>query len=137
MLDLGFEQDVRDIIGYCAPSKRQTAMFSATWPKSIRDLAAEFLANPVKVGVGVERVRGYSSSCVNLAAVRGVRDGVSCLAAVAKKDGSIMTGASISVYLGKQLVERGGVVLKACSGAAVRAVLWLNLRPRNSSCFSC
>ncbi|CAB1115550.1 unnamed protein product [Ectocarpus sp. CCAP 1310/34] len=57
MLDLGFEQDVRDIIGYCAgPSKRQTAMFSATWPKSIRDLAAEFLANPVKVGVGVKRV---------------------------------------------------------------------------------
>jgi len=53
MLDLGFEQDVRDIIGYCAgPSQRQTAMFSATWPKSIRDLAAEFLRNPVKVGCG-------------------------------------------------------------------------------------
>lgn len=51
MLDLGFEQDVRDIIGYCAVgAKRQTAMFSATWPKSIRDLAAEFLNNPVKVG---------------------------------------------------------------------------------------
>ncbi|CBN74235.1 DEAD box helicase [Ectocarpus siliculosus] len=55
MLDLGFEQDVRDIIGYCAgPSKRQTAMFSATWPKSIRDLAAEFLADPVKVTVGAD-----------------------------------------------------------------------------------
>lgn len=53
MLDLGFEQDVRDIISYCAgPSVRQTAMFSATWPKSIRDLAAEFLRNPVKVGRG-------------------------------------------------------------------------------------
>lgn len=51
MLDLGFEQDVRDIIGYCAAAGgRQTAMFSATWPKSIRDLAAEFLTNPVKVG---------------------------------------------------------------------------------------
>ncbi|CAN0536640.1 unnamed protein product, partial [Laminaria digitata] len=50
MLDLGFEQDVRDIIGYCAAAgERQTAMFSATWPKSIRDLAAEFLRNPVKV----------------------------------------------------------------------------------------
>ena len=50
MLDLGFEQDVRDIIGYCAGAgERQTAMFSATWPKSIRDLAAEFLTNPVKV----------------------------------------------------------------------------------------
>lgn len=52
MLDLGFEKDVREIIGYCAPGKkRQTAMFSATWPKSIRDLAAEFLNNPVKVGL--------------------------------------------------------------------------------------
>eukprot|EP00903_Cladosiphon_okamuranus_P012200 g11443.t1 len=55
MLDLGFEQDVRDIISYCSgPSARQTAMFSATWPKSIRDLAAEFLRNPVKVTVGAD-----------------------------------------------------------------------------------
>ncbi|CAN0069226.1 unnamed protein product [Scytosiphon promiscuus] len=55
MLDLGFEQDVRDIISYCAEAaNRQTAMFSATWPKSIRDLAAEFLRNPVKVTVGAD-----------------------------------------------------------------------------------
>lgn len=61
MLDLGFEQDVRDIISYCAePSKRQTAMFSATWPKSIRDLAAEFLTNPAKVWSDSEEREGYT-----------------------------------------------------------------------------
>lgn len=68
MLDLGFEQDVRDIISYCAgPSVRQTAMFSATWPKSIRDLAAEFLRNPVKVGEGGGlrvHVSGTPCTCV-------------------------------------------------------------------------
>ncbi|CAM9175527.1 unnamed protein product [Choristocarpus tenellus] len=53
MLDLGFEQDVREIISWCSV-KRQTAMFSATWPKSIRDLASEFLTNPVKVTVGAD-----------------------------------------------------------------------------------
>ncbi|CAN0056222.1 unnamed protein product, partial [Discosporangium mesarthrocarpum] len=53
MLDLGFEQDVREIISWCAP-KRQTAMFSATWPNSIRDLASEFLTNPIKVTVGAD-----------------------------------------------------------------------------------
>ncbi|KAG5179570.1 DEAD box RNA helicase [Tribonema minus] len=51
MLDLGFEQDVRDIIGATARA-RQTAMFSATWPREIRALAAEFLREPVRVTVG-------------------------------------------------------------------------------------
>lgn len=67
MLDLGFEQDVREIIGYCAPPpKRQTAMFSATWPKSIRDLAAEFLNKPVKVNPGSKSPRGRYSGDVCL-----------------------------------------------------------------------
>ncbi|CAN0022398.1 unnamed protein product [Ascophyllum nodosum] len=61
MLDLGFEQDVRDIIGCCAKAgERQTAMFSATWPKSIRDLAAEFLTRPVKVNVGDDELTANS-----------------------------------------------------------------------------
>eukprot|EP01124_Arcella_intermedia_P001622 TRINITY_DN1087_c0_g1_i1.p1 TRINITY_DN1087_c0_g1~~TRINITY_DN1087_c0_g1_i1.p1 ORF type:complete len:513 (+),score=109.16 TRINITY_DN1087_c0_g1_i1:95-1633(+) len=53
MLDMGFEKDIRTIIG-CTPdkSKRQTAMFSATWPLSIQKLASEFLADPIKVTVG-------------------------------------------------------------------------------------
>jgi len=53
MLDQGFEQDIRDIIGM-THKDRQTCLFSATWPEAIRNLAQEFLTNPVKVTVGSE-----------------------------------------------------------------------------------
>uniref|UniRef100_A0A7S4B8L6 RNA helicase n=2 Tax=Chrysotila carterae TaxID=13221 RepID=A0A7S4B8L6_CHRCT len=53
MLDLGFEKDVRSIIS-STPSSRRTAMFTATWPDSVRALAEEFLANPIRVNVGSE-----------------------------------------------------------------------------------
>ena len=74
MLDLGFEQDVRDIIGYCAAGgERQTAMFSATWPKSIRDLAAEFLRNPVKVSSCYFLCRCLSFSWLDVIPFRAAR----------------------------------------------------------------
>lgn len=53
MLDLGFEKDIRAIIGLL-PASRQTLMFSATWPVAIQKLAASFLKNPIKVTVGSE-----------------------------------------------------------------------------------
>lgn len=44
MLDMGFEEDVRFIISKCKPKEfRQTAMFSATWPAAIQQLALEFM----------------------------------------------------------------------------------------------
>ncbi|KAG9825582.1 ATP-dependent RNA helicase DBP3, partial [Aureobasidium melanogenum] len=36
MLDKGFEEEVRKILGSCAPTGRQTLMFTATWPPSVR-----------------------------------------------------------------------------------------------------
>merc|ERR1712212_1198615 len=51
MLDQGFERDIRKIIGMTHQS-RQTALFSATWPDSVRELAHEFLTKPIKVTVG-------------------------------------------------------------------------------------
>jgi len=51
MLDKGFEMDIRTIFKQI-PSVRQTIMFSATWPMSIRNLAATFLKNPVRVTIG-------------------------------------------------------------------------------------
>ncbi len=55
MLDQGFEQAIRGIISQCAPAgKRQTALFSATWPQSIQTLAREFLTEPLKVTIGGE-----------------------------------------------------------------------------------
>lgn len=50
MLDLGFVHDLRKI-SKMVPANRQTLLFSATMPKAIADLAADFLRNPVKVAV--------------------------------------------------------------------------------------
>lgn len=51
MLDKGFEEAIRQIIS-CTPKKRQTLMFTATWPPSVRDLAATFMQSPVKITIG-------------------------------------------------------------------------------------
>ncbi len=50
MLDLGFVHDLRKI-SKMVPKRRQTMLFSATMPKAIADLAADFLTDPVKVEV--------------------------------------------------------------------------------------
>ena len=53
MLDKGFEDDIKHIISNMPSSKkRQTAMFTATWPKTIRDLAATFMKEPVRITIG-------------------------------------------------------------------------------------
>lgn len=53
MLDMGFEEDMREIIGKTDAGKRQTIMFSATWPDSVQGLAREFLkSNAVKISIG-------------------------------------------------------------------------------------
>jgi len=59
MLDMGFEQDVRFIIGECPTQKegRQTAMFSATWPAAIQKIAMDFMnKDPLRVYVGFEKI---------------------------------------------------------------------------------
>jgi len=49
MLDMGFIDDVRDIVNEIASPTRQTLMFSATMSGQIQSLAAEMLRNPVRV----------------------------------------------------------------------------------------
>ncbi|KAL7525710.1 hypothetical protein ACHAXR_001122 [Thalassiosira sp. AJA248-18] len=59
MLDMGFEEDVRYIISQCQhKDTRQTAMFSATWPAAIQQLAMEFMINPICIYVGFESIVG-------------------------------------------------------------------------------
>lgn len=59
MLDMGFEEDVRYIISQCKEKEfRQTAMFSATWPAAIQNLAMEFMVDPVCIYVGFESIIG-------------------------------------------------------------------------------
>jgi len=53
MLDKGFEDDIRLILGSCKPKEqRQTLMFTATWPTSVRALAETFMVTPVKITIG-------------------------------------------------------------------------------------
>ncbi|KAI5815206.1 ATP-dependent RNA helicase DBP2 [Pyronema omphalodes] len=51
MLDMGFEPQIRKIIGQIRPD-RQTCMWSATWPKEVRQLASDFLNDFIQVNVG-------------------------------------------------------------------------------------
>jgi ATP-dependent RNA helicase DBP3 len=60
MLDMGFEEDVRYIISQCKAKEdgRQTAMFSATWPAAIQQIAMEYMIDPVRIYVGFEAIVG-------------------------------------------------------------------------------
>ncbi|GAB7360810.1 hypothetical protein MBLNU230_g0797t1 [Neophaeotheca triangularis] len=52
MLDKGFEEEIRKIISGTPSTGRQTLMFTATWPPSVRELASTFMNKPVKVTIG-------------------------------------------------------------------------------------
>jgi ATP-dependent RNA helicase DeaD len=54
MLDMGFADDLEAILS-AAPATRQTALFSATLPPRIRDLAERHLNNPVRVSIPGDR----------------------------------------------------------------------------------
>lgn len=51
MLDMGFEPQIRKIIEQIRPD-RQTAMFSATWPKEVRKLAEDFISQYIHITIG-------------------------------------------------------------------------------------
>ncbi len=50
MVDMGFYDDIVAIASHC-PTRRQTLLFSATYPDNIRKLSARFLRNPAEVKV--------------------------------------------------------------------------------------
>ncbi|KZT68457.1 DEAD-domain-containing protein [Daedalea quercina L-15889] len=61
MLDKGFENDIRAIIGHAKQgAERQTLMFSATWPEAVRRLASSFQRDPVRVTVGSDDLTANS-----------------------------------------------------------------------------
>ncbi|HJN91839.1 MAG TPA: DEAD/DEAH box helicase [Dehalococcoidia bacterium] len=55
MLDIGFEPDIRRILGR-SPKERQTALFSATIPTSIKTLIWKYMQDPVEVDIEPEQV---------------------------------------------------------------------------------
>lgn len=54
MLDMGFLPDVKRILKH-VPTRRQTMLFSATFPKEIEKLAAQTLNKPKRVAIGLSR----------------------------------------------------------------------------------
>ncbi|KAK4265971.1 hypothetical protein QN277_026950 [Acacia crassicarpa] len=51
MLDMGFEPQIRKIVNEIPP-RRQTLMYTATWPKEVRKIAGDLLVNPIQVNIG-------------------------------------------------------------------------------------
>jgi ATP-dependent RNA helicase DDX5/DBP2 len=51
MLDMGFEPQIRKIVSQIRPD-RQTLMWSATWPKEVKQLSSDFLNDPYEVHIG-------------------------------------------------------------------------------------
>ncbi|CAG2121194.1 unnamed protein product, partial [Medioppia subpectinata] len=51
MLDMGFEPQLKKIIAQL-PRERQTLMWSATWPKEVKALAAQYMKDYVQINVG-------------------------------------------------------------------------------------
>ncbi|KAK6913628.1 DEAD/DEAH box helicase domain, partial [Dillenia turbinata] len=51
MLDMGFEPQIHKIVNQLPP-RRQTLMYTATWPKEVRKIASDLLVNPVQVNIG-------------------------------------------------------------------------------------
>ena len=60
MLDKGFEDAIRQILSNTPPPSagRQTLMFTATWPPSVRDLASTFMKDPVHIANGRDNPTG-------------------------------------------------------------------------------
>lgn len=48
MLDMGFLDAMRAVVKHC-PKKRQTLLFSATYPNEIKQMACEFMHNPTEI----------------------------------------------------------------------------------------
>lgn len=54
MLDMGFFDDIMQIIGHL-PKERQTLLFSATMPPKIQQMASQILKNPAEVKIAVSK----------------------------------------------------------------------------------
>ncbi|KAL8838164.1 MAG: hypothetical protein Q9176_005247 [Flavoplaca citrina] len=60
MLEKGFENEIRKIVATTPSTSqgRQTLMFTATWPESVRELAATFMKTPVYIHIGENNADG-------------------------------------------------------------------------------
>ncbi|HCY64029.1 MAG TPA: ATP-dependent RNA helicase DbpA [Oxalobacteraceae bacterium] len=57
MVDMGFYEEIAGIVSAC-PARRQTLLFSATYPDDIRKLSSPFLRDPAEVSAEVRHETG-------------------------------------------------------------------------------
>lgn len=74
MLDKGFEEEVRKIISTTPAEGRQTLMFTATWPPSVRELASKFMTCPVHISIGADNPTGELRANISIRQVVEVVD---------------------------------------------------------------
>lgn len=55
MLDMGFHDDIMQVVNLLPKEGRQTLMFSATMPPKIRELAKSILINPKEVNIAISK----------------------------------------------------------------------------------
>lgn len=55
MLDMGFEPQLKQIIPLTNP-ERQTLMWSATWPKEVRNLAESYMSDYIQITIGEDEL---------------------------------------------------------------------------------
>mmetsp|Transcript_47407 Transcript_47407/g.110767 ORF Transcript_47407/g.110767 Transcript_47407/m.110767 type:complete len:464 (-) Transcript_47407:45-1436(-) len=53
MLDMGFEPQIRELINYL-PGQRQTALYTATWPREVKEIASRLTKDAAHIQVGSE-----------------------------------------------------------------------------------
>ncbi|CAE7203667.1 RH40 [Symbiodinium natans] len=88
MLDMGFEPQIRKIIAGL-PQDRQTVMFTATWPLSIRRLAADFLRDAAEVRAGeVDELRVNPDITQHVVFCSDMRDKEEWLDKILRESGS-------------------------------------------------
>lgn len=63
MLDMGFINDINDIVG-AIPKQRQTMLFSATIPDSIKDLCNNILNNPKEISIASNTIVSNVEQCI-------------------------------------------------------------------------
>jgi ATP-dependent RNA helicase DDX5/DBP2 len=71
----GFEPQIRAILNDL-PAEKQLLMFTATWPKSVQNLAATFLKDPVHVRIGDNELHANKAITQNIIVLRNSRGSV-------------------------------------------------------------
>ena len=67
MLDMGFHDDIMQVVNLLPKEGRQTLMFSATMPPKIRDLARSILVHPKEISIAISKP------------AEGIRQGAFCV----------------------------------------------------------